>query len=45
MMTTKFGKVFVYKSDGQRKLGRPLTSQQLEYLKALGLTPRVFTYP
>ena len=45
MMTTKFIKVFVCKIDGQRKLGRPLTSQQLEYLKALGLTPRVFTDP
>ena len=45
MMTTKFVKVFVCKIDGQRTLGQPLTSQQLEYLKALGLTPRVFTDP
>ena len=45
MMTTKFVKVFVCKIDGQRTLGQPLTSQQLEYLEALGLTPRVFTDP
>ena len=45
MMTTKFINVFVCKIDGHRELLSPLTSQQLEYLKALGLTPRVFTDP
>ena len=45
MMTTKFINVFVCKIDGHRELLSPLTSQQLEYLKALGLTPRAFTDP
>jgi len=45
MMTTKFINVFVCKIDGHRELLSPLTSQQLEYLKALGLTPRVLTDP
>lgn len=45
MMTTKFIKIFVLKINGVRKLARPLETQQLEYLKALGLTPRVFTDP
>ena len=45
MMTTKLNHIFVYKIDGQIRLGSPLSTQQLEYLKALGLTPRVFTDP
>jgi len=45
MMTTKFIKIFVVRIGGMRKLARPLEPYQLEYLKALGLTPRVFTDP
>ncbi len=45
MMTTKFIKIFVVRIDGVRKLARPLEPYQLEYLKALGLTPRVFSDP
>ncbi len=45
MMTTKLNHIFVIKINGQRGLANPLTPQQLDYLKALGLTPRVFTDP
>lgn len=45
MMTTKFTNIMVVKCGNIRKLVRPLKSDQKEYLKALGLTARVFTVP
>lgn len=43
MMTTKFSSVMVITMGRLRQLARPLKQIQLEYLKALGVTPEVFT--
>ena len=45
MMTTKFAKVLVVNMGNQRKMARPLTPVQLEYLKALNVDPSVYTDP
>ena len=43
MMTTKFSAILVIKSGSARKLARPLTPVQKEYLEALGIGPEIFT--
>jgi transposase len=45
MMTTKFTHILVAKSGNQRELTRPLSSVQLEYLKALKVEPYAYTVP
>ena len=45
MTTTKFIKIYLVKTGQGWRLAAPLTKPQLEYLEALGLTPRVFTDP
>lgn len=45
MMTTKFSTILVVKQGKERKLARALKPVQVEYLKALGLTSRVFIDP
>jgi transposase len=45
MLTTKFTHVLLAKADGKRALARPLKEVQLEYLKALNVSPAVFTVP
>ena len=45
MMTTRFLSVIVLKTSLGRLLGNPFDSVQLEYLRALGLTPDIFTRP
>jgi transposase len=45
MLGTKFAGVIVLKIDGERQLSKPLTSQQKEYLHALGVRCDVFTIP
>jgi transposase len=43
MMTTKFSGMLVLVVGGKRHLLRPLSEDQLQYLKILDLTPEVFT--
>jgi transposase len=45
MMTTKFASVLVISVGHHRQLAKPLKDYQLEYLKALGVTPEIFTSP
>lgn len=45
MMTTKFTSVLLVKSGRKRALARPFKPVQLEYLKALNVSPSVFTVP
>lgn len=45
MLTTKFTSVLLVKSGLKRSLARPLKPVQLEYLKALDVSPDVFTVP
>ena len=45
MLGTKFAGVIVLKIDGKRRLSKPLTSQQKEYLHSLGIRSDVFTTP
>ena len=45
MMTTKFHTVLVIKKGKRRQLARPLKPVQLEYLKALNVTPEAFVLP
>ena len=45
MMTTKFLHVLVVTSGNQRQLAKPMTTVQLEYLKALNVDPGAFTSP
>jgi transposase len=45
MMTTKFIGIFVLTSELGRRLAKPLTSLQIQYLEILELTPDIFTKP
>jgi len=45
IMVHKFLSILVLKAAGQRRLARPLRHDQLQYLRALGLDPTVFTKP
>ena len=45
MMTTKFTRVLLVKAGGKRALARPLKQVHLEFLKALGVSPDIFTVP
>lgn len=45
MMTTKFSTVLVVKQGRERKLARALKPVHIEYLKALGLTSKIFIDP
>ena len=45
MMTTRFLSVIVLRTTLGRFLGNPLDAVQLAYLKALGMTPEIFTKP
>ena len=45
MMTTKFIHILVIKSGSERQLAKPLKPVHLEYLKALNVSPDVFTEP
>lgn len=45
MLTTKFAGIIVLKIAGQRRLSKPLTGQQKEYLDSLGIRRDVFTNP
>jgi len=45
MMTTKFTRVLLVKAGNKRALARPLREVQLEFLKALGVSPDIFTVP
>jgi len=45
MMTTKFLEITVLKLGSKRQLARPLRPVQLEFLKALNLSPDIFTVP
>ncbi|MEJ2638725.1 MAG: IS1634 family transposase [Desulfosarcinaceae bacterium] len=45
MMTTKFAQVMLVTIGGLRQLTKPLKPIQLEYLKALGVTPNDFISP
>jgi len=45
MMTTKFSSVLLVKQGKERKLARALKPVHIEYLKALGLTSRIFIVP
>lgn len=45
MMTTRFLSVIVLRTSVGRFLGNPFDAVQLAYLKALGLTPEIFTKP
>ncbi len=45
MMTTKFIGIFVLTSELGRRLAKPLTSMQIQYLEILELTPDIFTKP
>ena len=45
MMTTKFTGVLLVKAESTRTLARPLKQVQLEFLKALNVSPTVFTVP
>ena len=45
MMTTKFIHILVVKSAGQRQLVKPLKPIHLEYLRALNVSPNVFSEP
>ncbi len=45
MLTTKFQGVMIIKVGNIRKLNKPLTEQQGEYLLALNVNPDVFVNP
>jgi transposase len=45
MMTTKFASVLLVKAGSTRSLARPLKQVQLEFLKALNVSPTAFTVP
>jgi hypothetical protein len=45
MMTTKFSTVLLVKQGKERKLARALKPVHIEYLKALGLTSKIFIVP
>ena len=45
MMSTKFHSIIIVTSATQRHFARPLNPVQLEYLKALNVSPDVFTSP
>jgi len=45
MMTTKFVTVLIITDGNQRQLSQPLKPVQLEYLKALGVSPEAFLTP
>jgi transposase len=45
MMSTKFASVLVITVGHQRQLAKPLKDYQLEYLKAIGVAPEIFTTP
>jgi len=45
MMTTKFLSILVITSGKKRKLAKPLTKVQLQYLKALDIKPECFISP
>jgi transposase len=45
MMTTKFSSVLLVKQGKERKLARALKPVHIEYLKALGLTSKIFIVP
>jgi transposase len=45
MLVTKFSGIMIIKIGEERKLNRPLTSQQKEYLVALGIREDVFIRP
>lgn len=45
MMTTRFLSVIVLRTSLGRFLGNPFDTVQLAYLKALGMTPEIFTKP
>jgi len=45
MMVRKFFGITVIKIGKERRLNKPLTKEQKEYLTALGLTSEIFTHP
>ncbi len=45
MMTTKFLNVLVITAGKQRQLAKPLNDIQLQYIKALGISPKCFSEP
>lgn len=45
MMTTKFMSILIAKAGRKRQLVRPLKPVQIEYLRALGVNPAVFSNP
>jgi len=45
MMTTKFINILVVKAQRRRSLVRPLKPDQMAYIAALGLSPKIFTDP
>jgi hypothetical protein len=45
MLTTKFQGVMIIKVGDTRRLNKPLTEQQREYLLALNVNPNVFVNP
>jgi len=45
MMTTKFLNILVISIGKQRKLAKPLNKIQLQYLKALEISPECFVFP
>ena len=45
MLMTRFQYLMILKIGDQRRLNNPLTTVQLEYLRALGLNSKIFTHP
>jgi len=45
MFSIKFRRIIVIKQGNRRTLGRPITDEQREYLRALGLTEDIFITP
>ncbi len=45
MLMSSFQYQLIIKIGNHRQLGRPLTKNQLEYLRALGLSAKIFTVP
>ena len=42
MLMTKFQRIMIIKIGGNRKLNKPFTKQQMEYLVALNVNPNAF---
>jgi len=45
MLMTKFQRIMIIKIGNNRKLNKPFTEQQMEYLVALKVNPNAFIKP